>query len=137
MIAIAVASAVACGGSSSPSSPSTNAIAAFAGTWTAATLPSGSADLPGCTDFRYSVTPTGAAAASIAYSTTCSGLAVSGTGNGAVSGPTLNWTTIGSAGPCAFSLGGAATASGASDLGLTYSGTVCGIPINGEQTLHK
>src|SRR5438552_3551887 len=128
-----VCASVSCSGGASTSSPSaattsaSSAVAPFAGTWTSATLPSGAADLPGCTGVTYTVTPTGASTATIAYTATCAGVAVSGTGNGTVNGSTLNWTTVGNAGGCAFSLGGTAVQAGASDLSIVYSGTVCGI----------
>ena len=56
-----VAGSLGCGSkSSAPTSASTTSdVAPFAGTWTANVLPSGVTELPGCTDFTYTVTPTG------------------------------------------------------------------------------
>src|SRR5207244_6498035 len=94
-----VAGSLGCGSkSSAPTSASTtNDVAPFAGTWTANVLPSGVTELPGCTDFTYTVTPTGLTTASIGYTANCSGLAVSGSGSGITSGSTLNWTTMATA----------------------------------------
>ena len=86
----------------------------------------------------WTITPTGAATATIAYSATCSGVAVTGTGSGTLNGATLNWTTSGTAANnCPYGLSGTATPDGAADLRVTYSGTVCGQPVSGTDTLHR
>ena len=43
----------------------------------------------------WTITPTGAATATIAYSATCSGVAVTGTGSGTLNGATLNCAPLG------------------------------------------
>jgi hypothetical protein len=65
---------------------------------------------------------------------------VTGVGNGTLNGTTLDWTTTGTAASaCPFALNGTATPSTAiaTDLSVTYSGTVCGVPVSGSDTLHR
>jgi hypothetical protein len=126
----------ACDRSSSdtPAMP-TPTMNAFAGTWrsSAVTAVNGA-----CTSMNWTITPTGTASATIAYSATCSGVAVTGTGNGTLSGNTLNWTTSGTAANnCSFGLNGTAIPDSGADLRVTYSGTVCGLPVSGSDTLHR
>ncbi len=129
----------ACGQSSTtaPQAPTTQSIDAFSGSWhSTATAVVGGA----CSSSSWTITPTGANAATIAYNATCSGIAVTGTGSATLNGTTLNWTTTGTAAnSCPFGLTGTAvpdtTITG--DLQITYSGTVCGLPVAGADTLHR
>jgi hypothetical protein len=126
----------ACGNSTSdtPTTP-TPTINSFSGTWRSSTVTSVNG---ACTSMNWTITPTGATSATIAYSATCSGVAVTGTGNGTLNSNTLNWTTSGSAANnCSFGLSGTAVPDSGADLRVTYSGTVCGLPVSGTDTLHR
>lgn len=87
---------------------------------------------------NWTITPNTATTATIAYTATCSGVAVNGTGSGTLNGNTLAWTTSGTAANnCSFGLNGTAVADSGADLRVTYSGTVCGTPVTGTDTLHR
>jgi len=119
---------------STPSTP-TSGINAFTGAWRSPTTatPAGS-----CTNMTWSITAVSATTATINYSATCAGVPVVGTANGALNGMTLNWTTTGTASNgCAFALSGTATPDTATDLRVTYSGTVCGLPVSGTEVLRR
>ena len=118
-----------------PSADPVNILASIGGTWSSTAAAAATAGI--CGAVNYSITPTGANSAAITFSGSCMGITGSGSGSGTVNGNTLTWTTTGNAGPCPFSLSGTAVQSGASDLNVTYSGTVCGAPISGAQLLHK
>jgi hypothetical protein len=109
------------------------ALAVFAGVWTSTTPVDSQA---ACRDVKYSVTPTGATTATVAYSATCAGQAISGTGSGILSGSTFNWTTNGTATPCTFSLAGTAIQV-VNGIRLDYTGQVCGVPVSGSDVLHQ
>jgi hypothetical protein len=87
------------------------------------------------------LTPTGAASASVDFSATCAGVGVRGAGSGALSGTTVNWTTTGStvfgAPACSFSLAGTAAHSETVAVKVSYSGTICGVPVSGSDTLSR
>lgn len=119
----------------SPSAPSnTITLAMMAGTWRTTTAATGA-----CTGITYTITPTSLTTANITFTATCVGVPISGSGTGTlnVTGTTFNWTMSGTAGPCAFSLTGTAVPLNASDLAITYTGTVCGAPVSGSETLHR
>ncbi|HXI29045.1 MAG TPA: hypothetical protein VNG89_11490 [Vicinamibacterales bacterium] len=133
--ALLLISLTACDRMPSPSTPTPtpDPMSAFVGTWRS----SGAAGA--CTAMNWTVTQVTASTATIAYTTTCAGVPVSGTANGTLNGTTMNWTTSGTAAAvCPFALAGtAAPAAVATDLNITYSGTVCGAPISGSDTLHR
>jgi hypothetical protein len=128
--------------SSTPTSPSTPAVSvdAFAGTWqsvTASTPPTG------CGNLKYTVTPTGASSANVSFTATCaSNITVTGSGSGTLSGSTINWSASGLVGQggvnCPFSFPTSkATLGGDGQVLVDYSGTVCGIPVSGTETVKK
>jgi hypothetical protein len=124
----------ACDRTSSPSSPTPapTAMSSFSGNWrsTAAT--------GACTAMNWTITPTGATTATIAYTATCAGVPVSGNANGTLNGTTMNWTTNGTAAVCSFTLNGTAVpAASTTDLNVNYTGTVCNTPVSGSDTLHR
>ena len=87
---------------------------------------------------NWTVTPTSATTATIAYTATCAGVPVSGNASGTLNGTTMNWTSSGTAAVCAFTLNGTAVpATSTTDLNVTYTGTVCNTPVNGTDTLHR
>jgi hypothetical protein len=117
-----------------PTTP-TPAMNTFTGTWhsTSTTSTTG-----GCSSTNWTISPTGATTATIAYTATCSGVAVAGTGNATLNGNTLTWATNGTAANnCAFGLSGTAVPDTAADLRVAYSGTVCGRPVSGTETLRR
>ncbi|MEQ1912175.1 MAG: hypothetical protein ABMA15_25370 [Vicinamibacterales bacterium] len=89
------------------------------------------------------MTPTGATSASVDYSATCAGVGVRGAGSGTLSGTIVNWTTTGNAvvvagaPPCPFSLAGTAAQGGTINANVSYSGTICGVPVSGSDTLSR
>jgi len=137
----------ACGSTPSASSVTAPASLAtldsFAGAWTAVST---STPLPTltingivvglCSGGTYMITPTAASQATVSYSGTCSGMAITGTGTGVLSESMLTWSTVGQASSCAFSLTGTATPIG-TELQVTYAGTVCGGNVAGTQMLSR
>ena len=124
----------ACDHTPTPSTPTPtpSALSAFSGTWRS-TATSGA-----CSAMNWTVTPTGATTATIAYTATCAGVPVTGTANGTLNGTTMNWTTNGNAAVCPFTMNGTAVPGAtASDLNVTYAGTVCSTPVSGADTLHR
>ena len=128
--------------SSTPTSPSSTAVNmdAFAGTWSSV---SASTPPTGCGNVKYTVTPLSATSGNVTFSATCGGnIAVNGTGNGTISGSTLNWSATGLVSQggvnCPFNLpNGKATQDSSGQVVVTYSGTVCGIPVSGTETVKK
>jgi hypothetical protein len=126
------------GGSSNESVPS--AVTQMAGSWTSQGLSSGATGP--CSSVHYSVTPAGSDTASINYAATCAGLSISGTGTAVGTSTNLTWTSDGTAllnggVSCGFHLTGVATPMSASTASITYSGTVCGVPVSGTDTLSR
>ena len=132
----------AAGTPTSPSSPTTpNAsIDAFAGTWasiTPATPPTG------CGNLKYTVTPTSATAANVTFTATCAGnITVTGSGAGTLSGSVITWSASGLVGQggvnCPFTFANnKATLESTGQISVNYTGTVCGIPVSGTETVKK
>lgn len=126
----------------SPTAPGGTAVSldVFAGTWT-----SSSASLPatGCGNIKYTVTPVSSTSANVTFQATCaSSIAVTGSGTGKVNGSSLDWTAQGLVAqggvncPFAFT-NGKATEDAAGGIKVVYSGTVCGIPVSGTETVQK
>lgn len=132
-------------GSSTPTTPSSSAtLDQFAGTFSS-TPTTASPSATSCNNLKYTVTPTSATTATITFSATCAGnVAVNGTGTGTLSGSTLNWNAQGTIAQGTFSCpftfpNGSNTAvpDGTNAVKVTYSGTVCGIPVSGSEVVHK
>jgi predicted small secreted protein len=126
------------GSPTSPTSPSVS-LEGFAGTWSSAAA---STPATGCGTVRYTVTPLSASSATVSFSATCAGsIQVNGTGNGQVNGTSLDWTAQGLVGqggvncPFAFTNGKAVEDPGG--IKITYSGTVCGIPVSGSEVVRR
>ena len=132
--------------STTPTSPSTPSgpsvpIDAFAGTWqsTSTTVPPA-----GCGNLKYTVTPVGTSSANVTFTATCaSNISVSGSGSGTLSGSTITWNATGLVGqggvncPFTFSNNTATIDSTTNQVAINYSGTVCGIPVSGTDTVKK
>jgi hypothetical protein len=128
---------------STPTSPSAPCISmdVFAGTWSSTTA---STPATGCGNVKYTVTPTGNASANVTFNATCGGsIGVNGSGSGTLSGSTLDWNANGlvSQGgvncPFTFTNGKAQQDADGANVVVTYSGTVCGIPVSGTETVKK
>ena len=124
----------------SPSTPTTS-ITAFAGTWqsTASALP-----VTGCGNLTYTVTPTGTASANVTFAATCaSNISVTGSGSGTLAGNIITWSASGLVGqggvncPFTFSNNKATIDQTANTVQIDYTGTVCGIPVSGSETVKK
>ena len=127
--------------SNSPTSPSTSAsLDAFAGTWTSVTA---STPPTGCGNLKYTVTPTTTTSANVTFSATCAeNIAVTGSGNGTLSGSVITWSATGLVGQggvnCPFTFtNSTATLDATGQIVVNYTGTVCGIPVSGTETAKK
>ena len=121
-------------------SSSTASVGDFAGTWvtSSSALPAAS-----CGGVKYTVTPSTSSSANVTFNATCAGnIEVNGNGTGTVSGSALNWTAQGTVTQgslsCPFNFtNGKATQETTGGVRIVYSGTVCGIPITGDDVLKK
>ncbi len=128
----------------SPTSPTgptpTTSVDAFAGTWASVTT---STPPTGCGNLRYTITPTTATTANVSFTATCAGnIAVTGSGSGTLSGSVINWSASGLVAQggvnCPFTFTNSkATLESATQIVVNYTGTVCGIPISGTETIKK
>jgi hypothetical protein len=89
------------------------------------------------------VIPMTTTSANVTFAATCGGnINVTGSGAGTLSGSTLNWSATGLVGQggvnCPFTLNnGKATQDSTGNVVVNYSGTVCGIPVSGTETVKK
>ena len=118
---------------------SSSVLDALSGSWRSA---SAVATAGLCRDIAYTLTPTGATSASVDFSATCAGVGVRVAGSGTLSGTTVNWTTTGStvvvgAPACPLSLAGTAGQIETVAVKVSYSGTICGVPVSGSDTLSR
>jgi hypothetical protein len=113
---------------------------AFAGTWSSVTA---STPPTGCGNLKYTVTPTNASSANVSFTATCAGnITVTGSGAGTLSGSVINWSGSGLVSQggvnCPFTFTNSKAAlDGAGQIVVTYTGTVCGIPVSGTETVKK
>jgi hypothetical protein len=124
-----------------PTSPtSTASIDSFAGTWLSVTA---ATPATGCGNLKYTITPTTATSANVSFTATCAtNIAVTGSGSGTLSGNVMNWSASGLVAQggvnCPYTFTNSkATMDDAGKVVLAYSGTVCGIPVNGTETVKK
>lgn len=126
----------------SPTSPtgSTTSMDAFAGTWTSVTA---STPPTGCGNLKYTVTPTTASSANVSFTATCAGnITVTGSGSGTLTDSVINWSGSGLVAQggvnCPFTFTNSkATMDATGQIVVTYTGTVCGIPVSGTETVKK
>lgn len=127
----------------SPTSPSptpTTSIDAFAGTWSSITP---STPPTGCGNLKYTVTPTSTSSANVTFTATCAGnITVTGSGAGTLSGSTITWSASGLVAQggvnCPFTFtNNKATMDASGQIVVNYTGTVCGIPVSGTETVKK
>jgi len=123
----------------SPTGPTTS-IDAFAGTWTSV---SASTPPTGCGNLKYTVTPTNASSANVSFTATCAGnITVTGSGAGTLTDSVINWSGSGLVAQggvnCPFTFTNSKAAMDATgQIVVTYTGTVCGIPVSGTETVKK
>ena len=122
-----------------PTGPTTS-MDAFAGTWSSVTA---STPPTGCGNLKYTVTPTNAASANVSFTATCAGnITVTGSGAGTLTGSVINWSGSGLVSQggvnCPFTFtNSTATLDAAGQIVVNYTGTVCGIPVSGTETVKK
>jgi hypothetical protein len=123
----------------SPTTPSTT-LDAFAGAWASITP---STPPTGCGNVHYTVTPTTASSANVSFTATCAGnISVAGAGAGTLSGSAIDWSATGLVSQggvnCPFTFTNShATLDATGQIVVAYSGTVCGIPVSGTETVKK
>jgi len=127
--------------SGTPTSPTPASVNmnVFAGTWastTAVTPPTG------CGPVQYTVTPLTATSATVTFAATCAGnIQVSGTGSGQLNGSSLDWSAQGLVGQggvnCPFTFTNGKAVEDPAGINVTYSGTVCGIPVSGTEIVKR
>jgi hypothetical protein len=128
--------------SKNPTSPSSSsaAVGDFAGTWvtSSSALPASS-----CGAVKYTVTPVTSTSANVTFTATCAGnIDITGNGTGSVSGSALDWNAQGTVTQgslsCPFNFtNGKTTQETTGGVRIVYSGTVCGIPVSGDEVLKK
>ena len=122
-----------------PTTPTTT-VDAFAGTWASLTP---STPPTGCGNLKYTVTPTGASNANVTFTATCAGnITVTGSGAGTLTGSIITWSANGLVGQggvnCPFTFpNNKATMESNGQVLVNYTGTVCGIPVSGAETVKK
>lgn len=125
----------------SPTTPTpTTSVEAFAGTWASVTP---STPPTGCGNLKYTVTPTTTTSANVSFTATCAGnINVTGSGAGTLSGSVINWSASGLVAQggvnCPFTFTNSkATLEASGQIAVAYTGTVCGIPVSGTETVKK
>jgi hypothetical protein len=79
----------------------------------------------------------------VSFTATCAGsINVAGSGAGTLTGSTITWSSSGLVGQggvnCPFTFPASKATLGADDqVVVNYSGTVCGIPVSGNETVRK
>ena len=146
VLLLACASAAGCdlfkkAGEKSPTNPSPAnvSIEVFAGSWASTTA---TTSATGCGNVKYIVTPLNSTTANVTFSATCaSNIQVSGTGTGKVTGSALEWSAQGIVAQggvnCPFTFANGKAVEDSAGITVTYSGTVCGIPVSGTETVKK
>lgn len=127
--------------SESPTTPTPAAVSlsVFAGSWTSAAA---STPATGCGTVNYTVTPVNTTTATVTFAATCAGnIQVNGTGSGQVSGSSLDWAAQGLVSQggvnCPFAFANGKAVEDSSGIKITYSGTVCGIPVSGTEVVRR
>ena len=124
----------------SPTSPTpTVSLNVFAGTWASVTP---TTPATGCGTVKYTVTPVNTTTATVTFAATCAGnIQVTGSGNGQVNGSSLDWSAQGLVGQggvnCPFTFTNGKAVEDPGGIKVTYSGTVCGIPVSGTEIVKK
>jgi hypothetical protein len=128
--------------SPTPATPATPTVSldAFAGTWASITP---STPPTGCGNLKYTITPTSTTAANVTFTATCAGnITLTGSGSGTLSGSVVTFSSSGLVGQggvnCPFTFtNNKATLESTGQVVVNYTGTVCGIPVSGTETVKK
>jgi hypothetical protein len=125
----------------SPTAPTapTASLDAFAGTWSSVSV---STPPTGCGNLKYTVTPTTTTTAAVTFSATCaSNITVTGSGAGTLAGNIISWSASGLVAQggvnCPFTFTNSKATLEAGQVVVNYTGTVCGIPVSGTETVKK
>ncbi len=124
----------------SPTAPTATAsLDAFAGTWSSV---SASTPPTGCGNLKYTITPTTTTSAAVTFTATCaSNITVNGSGAGTLSGNVISWSASGLVAQggvnCPFTFTNSKATLEAGQIVVNYTGTVCGIPVSGTETVKK
>jgi hypothetical protein len=124
----------------SPTAPTATAsLDAFAGTWSSVNI---STPPTGCGNLKYTVTPTTTTTAAVTFSATCaSNITVTGSGAGTLAGNVISWSASGLVAQggvnCPFTFTNSKATLDAGQIVVNYTGTVCGIPVSGTETVKK
>jgi hypothetical protein len=144
MIALAAGSS-ACFGLenifSTPTSPSDNSSQrSYIGNWSSQAL-SGVPGPSNCGNLKWNITSQQGNQVAGNFEATCAGgVVLTGTASGTM-GDTIVWVASGKATQgstsCDFNLNGTGTFQGTSTIVISYSGTVCSIPVSGTETIKR
>ena len=124
----------------SPTAPTATAsLDAFAGTWSSVTP---STPPTGCGNLKYTITPTTTTSAAVTFTATCaSNITVNGSGAGTLSGNVVSWSASGLVAQggvnCPFTFTNSKATLESGQVLVNYTGTVCGIPVSGAETVKK
>jgi hypothetical protein len=126
---------------STPTTPTapTVSLNVFAGDWTSATA---STPATGCGTVRYTVTPLSTTSGTVTFAATCaSNIQVNGSGTGQINGSSLDWSAQGLVSQggvnCPFTFTNGKAVEDPGGIKITYSGTVCGIPVSGSEVVKR
>jgi hypothetical protein len=149
LILIASLAATACFGldqllgksPTNPSSTSSTTVRSYLGTWIGPTITS-YPTTQSCGNMQWKITSQSGAQIGGDFQATCaSGTALAGTVVATHSDTTIPWAASGTATQgattCPFSLTGAGTFQGTSNILVTYAGTVCSLPVSGSETITR
>jgi hypothetical protein len=126
---------------SASDSSSTTSVRSYLGTWIGPTVAAPSAQ--SCTALQWKITSQTATQITGDLTGTCgSGTALEGTVLATISdATTIPWAASGNATQgtttCGFTLTGTGTFQGTSNILVNYSGTVCGVPVSGSDTIKR
>ena len=122
-------------------SPSNNSSQrSYIGNWSSQAL-SGVPGPSNCGNLKWNITSQQGNQVAGNFEATCAGgVVLTGTASGTM-GDTIVWVASGNATQgsttCPFSLNGTGTFQGTSTIAISYSGTVCSIPVSGTETIKR
>lgn len=126
---------------SSPTTPSNNSSQrSYIGNWSTQAL-SGPPSPSSCGNLKWNITSQQGNQVAGTFEATCAGgIVLTGTASGTM-GDTIVWVASGKATQgatsCDFTLNGTGTFQGTSTIVVSYSGTVCSIPVSGTETFKR
>jgi hypothetical protein len=127
--------------SASSSSASSTSVRSYLGTWMGPAVAAPTA--PSCTNLQWKITSQTATQITGDLTGTCAGGTIlAGTLVATITdATTIPWAASGNAAQgttvCAFTMAGTGTFQGTSNILVTYTGTVCGAPVSGTDTITR